>query len=343
MSDTAQEGYFALAKQTAQGTVNTATTNGYRITSSDLGSVSDNLEADAEIGGGRDLDTAGVAFGSVHVEGSIEAYCRYDLVGHFLLALGFVESGAPVQDATTGAWTHTFVPGTAFTWYTVETNWGRNRAIRRYVDSILNSLELTVSGDEWVTMTQEWLALTELWQASPSVPTYASPDPIGTYLGSKVTLDSLGTFRLSEMTVNIANNFTNDEAVIGQRSLVDLTPKRRDVMFSGTLKINPSVPAAITDLYRAALWGSKTATAVSDVAEPYHTSATVTFGSPKLVGTSTTVRYGIEVGLPDVVLSAFPLEGAGDDVTEAAIEGRAVKGAAPVSTIKVFNARATAY
>lgn len=342
MSDTAQEGYFALAKQTAQGTVNTATTNGYRITSTDLGSVSDLLEADAEIGGGRDVDTAGVAFGSVHVEGTIDAYARYDLIGHFLKALGFT-APAPVQDGVTGAWTHTFTPDTAFTWYTLETNWGRNRAIRRYIDSVLNSLELTVAGDEWVTLGMEWLALAETWQASPSVPTYASPDPIGTYLGSKVTLDALGTFRLSEMAVTIANNFTSDEAVIGQRSLVDLTPKRRDVTFSGNLKINPASPANVTDLYRAALWGSKTATAVSDVAEPYHTSATLTFGSPKLVGSSTTVRYGVEIALPDVVLSAFPLGGSGDDVTEATIEGRAVKGAAPVSTIKVFNARGTQY
>jgi hypothetical protein len=343
MSDTAQEGYFALAKQTAQGTVNTATTNGYRVTSSDVGSVSDLLEMDPEIGGGRDLDTAGVAFGSVHVEGSIDAYARYDLFGHFLLALGFTESPAPVQDGVTGAWTHTFIPGTALTWYTLETNWGRNRAIRRYIDAVINSLEVSVSADDWVTLTQEWLALTETWQASPSVPTYAAIDPAGTALGSKITLDSLGTFRLSEMACTIANNFTNDEAVIGQRSLVDLTPKRRDVTFSGGLKINPASPAGLTDLYRAALWGSKTATAVSDVAEPYHTSAVLTFGSPKLIGTSTTVRYGIEITLPDVVLSAFPLEGSGDDVTEATIEGRALKGAAAVSTIKVFNGRSTAY
>lgn len=343
MSDTAQEGYFALAKQTAQGTVNTATTNGYRVTSMDAGSVSDLLEADPEIGGGRDLDTAGVAFGSVHVEGTIDAYARYDLFGHFLLALGFT-APAPVQDAATGAWTHTFTPSASgFTWYTLETNWGRNRAIRRYIDAVLNSLELSVAGDDWVTAGMEWLALTETWQASPSVPTYASPDPIGTFLGSKIVLDGLGTYRLSEMSATIANNFTNDEAVVGQRSLVDLTPKRRDVTFSGNVKINPAAPTGVTDLYRAALWGSKTATAVSDTAEPYHTSATLTFGSPKLVGTSTTVRYGVELALPDVVLSAFPLGGSGDDVTEATIEGRAVKGAAAVSTIKLFNARGTQY
>lgn len=343
MSDTAQEGYLALAKQTAQGTVNAATTNGYRVTSMDLGSVSDLLTADAEIGGGRDLDTAGVAFASTHVEGTVEALCRYDLFGHFLLALGFTESPAPVQDATTGAWTHTFVPGTAFTWYTIESNWGRNRAIRRFVDCVVDSLELSVAADEWVTANLDILGLTELWQVSPSVPTYATPDPIGTFLGSKITLDGLGTFRLSNMTTTIANNMTSDEAVIGQRSLVDITPKRRDVGGSGTLKINPASPAGVTDLYRAALWGSKTAVAVSDVADVYHTSATVTFGSPKLVGTSTTVRYGIEIAMPDVVLSAFPLEGSGDDVTEAQIEWTATKGAAPVSTIKLFNARATAY
>lgn len=340
MSDTSQEGYVALAMQEDQGTPAASVTAGFKVTSVDLGATTENLIADPEIGGGRDRYTEGVALGSYHVSGDLEAYLRFDALGYFLLMAGFVEDGAPVQDGTTGAWEHTFIPGPA-QHGTFETAWGRNRAVRRVSDCLVNELELSVSGNDYATMTASILGLAEAWQGSPSVPTFAASDAMGTYLGSAITLPDLGTFRFSETSLTIANNVSDDETVIGQRELADITPGRREVSFTGTIKPQGTAQA-VTDLYRAAVYGDPTLTAPGDV-DVYHTSATVTFASPRLIGTSTTHRYGVSFELPDVVIDAFPLEGSGDDPIEAAIEANAFAGSEPVATITLRNSRGTAY
>lgn len=343
MSDTAQEGYLTLNRQAAQGTAATTVTKGVRVTSTAVSGQSENLEADPEIGGGRDRDTAAVAPGVFSVSGAIEAYLRFNQLGYFLLAAGFEEASGPVQDGTTGAWTHTFTPAVdGPSWLTLESSWGRNRAIRRFVDCLVNELKLRVAGNDYATMSLDIAGLDEKWQASPSVPVFPAVDPIGTYLGSAVTLDGLGTYRLTDLEWTLANNTSDDESVIGSRKLIDRTMGQRDVRFTGTLRVDPSAPSQVTDLYRAAQYGSKTATEPG-LDGPYHTSAVLTFGSRKLVGTSTTVRYGAKVTMPDVVLDAFPLESSGADVITASIEGTAFKGASPVSTIEVYNNVGTTY
>lgn len=342
MSDTAQEGYLTLATQTAQGSPAAAVTLGMRVTDLGVSGQTENLEADPEIGGGRDRDTAGVIPGGFSVAGDVEAYLRFDKLGYLLVGAGFEELAAPVQDATTGAWTHTFTPAPTPVWLTLEAAWGRNRAIRRFSDCLVNELSMTVAGNDLATMSAGFIGRNEVWQASPSVPVFASPDPIGSYLGSAIVLDGLGTYRLTEMEWTLANNATDDEFVVGSRGLVDITLGRREVGFTGTLRIDPAAPGAVTDLYRAAMYGDKTLT-TPGVDGPYHTSATLTFGSRKLVGTSITKRFGVSISMPDIVLNAFPLEGSGADVVEASIEGTAYKGTNPVSTITLVNGVATKY
>lgn len=341
MSDTAQEGYLTLAAQTAQGTPATTLTAGMRVTSTAVSGQTENLEADPEIGGGRDLDTAGIVPGGFSVGGDIEGYTRFDKLGYLLLGAGFEELAVPTQDATTGAWTHVFTPGPV-TWLTLEAAWGKNRAVRRFTDCLVDALSLSVAGNDWSNFTASFLGRGEAWQASPSVPVFASPDPIGNFLGSSITLDGLGDYRLTECEWTLANNSSDDEFVVGQRGLVDITPGRREVGFTGTVRVDPAAPAKVTDLYRAAMYGDKTLTAPG-LDGPYHTSATLVFGSRKLVGTSITKRFSVAIGMPDVVLNAFPLEASGADVIEAAIEAKAVKGTNPVSTITLVNGFATKY
>lgn len=343
MSDTAREGYLTLAKQTAQGTPATTVTTGLKVTSNDIGGQSENLDADPEIGGSRAMDSALAALGAFHVAGSIEGYLRHEPIGLLLLGLGFVESGAPVA-LTGGGYAHTFVPRTGDpTFLTMESAWGRNRAIRRFTDVLVGNLELSVSADDRATFSSEVVGIGEAWQATPSVATFAKPDPTGTFLGSAVTLDSLGTYRAQELSVTVENNLSDDETAIGQRSIVDVTPGSLEVTGSLTARFNPAVPGQLTDLYRAALYGSKTATAPQS-GEPYHTSATFTFGAPVKLPSNATDRWGLDVVLADVVLSAFPLESSGDDVIEADIEFTAYdNGTDPIVKFVLRNNRSAAY
>jgi hypothetical protein len=343
MSDTAQQGYVTLAAQTAQGTPATTVTAGLLVTSSALSGQTENLLTDPEIGGSRSRDTDGVALGGFSASGALEGSARFERLGLLLLAAGFEEADDPVEDGSTGAFTHTFTPAETPTFLTVEGSWGTNRAVRRWTDVLVNELGLSVAGNDYAMMSADLLGIGESWQASPVTPVFVKPDPIGHFLGSAVELDGIGTFRFTETELTIAANLSDDEFVIGRRELVDITPGALEVSGTGVIRLDGAAPAQLTDLYRAAMYGDPAATSPTE-GEPYHTSATWTFGSRRLVGTSTTLRYGVTVECPDVVVAAFPLEGSGADVVEASLELHAFdNGTAPIATITLVNARGTKY
>lgn len=341
MADTAQEGYVLVAAQAAPGEPATTLTEGLRVTSVDVGAVTENIVADPEIGGTRSRDTGGIALGSFHVAGTIEGYVRLEQLGYLLRAAGLQPTGAPAQDGDTGAFTHTFEPG-VLTPLTLESAWGRNRLVRRFSDVYVTTLEFSTAGDEFATFSASVVGLEESVVDTPSTPMWATPDPIAHYLGSAVEVSDLATYRLSEMTWTLENNLSTDEVVIGQRALADITPGAREVSFSGTIKPKGTMEE-VTMLYRAAAYGAPDATQPLET-EPYHTASTMTFGSTKKIGTSETLRYGITLDMPDVVLNAFPLEASGADVLEASVEANALADAGqPEVTVSLRNARGTAY
>lgn len=343
MSDTAQLGYLTLAGQTAKGTPNVAglTTGGVRATGFTLGPDTEVTSPDAEIGGTRDPNLAGAAFGGFKVGGSVDGYLRYAVLLPLMLrASGFV-AAAPTVVTAGQVFKHTFTPGAA-QYLTAETSWGLNRAIRRFSDLLVNSFSISLSANERATLTAEFVGAIEAWQAAPTAVTYPTADGIGNFLGSAITFDTLGTYRFTEAEIAVANNLSDDEYVIGSRSLDDVTAGEREITFTGTIKLGTNTPS-LTDLYRAAAYGSKTATAPAG-SDPYQTSFAHTVGSTKLIGTSLTEKYRALFTVPSAVLNAIPLEASGADVLSAQIEAKAYSdGINPIMTIDVWNNVATQY
>jgi len=260
-------------------------------------------------------------------------------MGLLLLAAGFA-AAAPVQDGTTGAYTHTFTPANTGTYLTIVGRWGSTDAVRRFTDVLVNELSWSLDANGKVTWTASFVGLDESYGVTGVTPTFET-NPVATYDGSAITLDGLGTYRWESVGLSIGNNLSDDEYVIGSRKLDDVTFGTREVMVTGTIKVGSNTPS-VTDLYRAAVYGSKTATSPI-TSDPYHTAAAVTLASRKLVGTSATRRHGMLATMPDVVLSGFPLEGSGADRLTVDLEGRAVKGPGNVLTIDLTNDRATQY
>lgn len=345
MADTAQLGYLALAIQTAKGTANTAdlAAQGVRATSISVGGTTEVSDPDPEIGGTRDPRNSAAIFGGFRIGGDFEAYLRYHILLPALLVGAGFTAPAPVETGVgTGVFRHTFTPATAQRYLTVETSWGNARLVRRFVDVIVDSLELSLSAEERVALTATLIGATETRQAAATAVTYPTADAIGNYNGSAVTFDGLGTYLFSDLGLSIGNNASDDEYVIGSRFLADVTPGERDVRITGTLRLGTNTPS-LTDLYRAAMYGSKTVDAPAGL-DPYTTSAAATFGSNRFVGASTTERYRAVFTLPSVVMRAFPLDASGDDVLTAEIEARSMSnGTDPVLTVDVYNTRATAY
>lgn len=339
MSETAQNGYVILGRQVAKGTPAAVMgPYGLKVTSNAVGGQAERLDDEPEIGGGRDNDSGTAIMGGFKIGGDLEGQLRPKAIGLLFLAAGF-SGGAPVQDGVTGAYTHTLIPA-APTYLTVEGRWGTTDAIRRGTDVLVDELKLSLSANGKASWSASLIGITEDWRGAPSVPTYET-DPILDYYGSAITLDGLGTYRWEDVELTISNNLSDDEYVIGSRLLDDMTPGAREVTVGGTIKVGSNAPS-VTDLYRAAVYGSKTATGPGG-ASPYHTSAAVVLGSAKFAGTSNTVRYGLTVTVPDLVLTGFPLEASGDERLTVDLEGKAYKGAGDVATVAIRNTFATAY
>lgn len=340
MSQTAQTGYIALATQSAKGTPGTVDgTLALKVTGLPLSGSADLMDFADEIGGGRDADSSAAVLGGFRVSGSLEGLFRPKVFGFLLLAAGFT-AAAPVQDATTGAYTHTFTPSNTGTYLTMLTRWGTTDAVRRFSDCLVNELSLTVDNTGTVTWSADILGLDETFGVTGVTPTYET-NPVANAFGSAMTLDGLGTYKVESQSLTITNNLSDDEYVVGSRRLDDVTYGAREVTVGCTVKVGANTPS-LTDLYRAAVYGSKTATGPTS-SDPYHSSAALTFGSSRLIGTSTTKRHALVATIPDMVLSGFPLEASGADRLAADLEGRALKGAGPVVTIDLQNDRATQY
>lgn len=337
MSDTGQSGYVAIGRQTAKGAA-AVPTQGIYVNDYSVSGQTELVVPDPEIGGGRAIVTSGVSAGSFKVSGDLSALLRSKMVGFLLMGAGFA-APAPTQEATTGAYTHAFVPG-AMTYLTLERSWGANRLISRAQDCLVDELTFSVDAEGQATVEASFIGTTEARQASAGTPTFET-DPVADWKGSALTLDSLSTYRAMSMSLAIRNNLTDDEFVIGSRFLDDVTPKRREIDFEVGIKLGNDTPA-VTELYRAAVWGSKTATSPQAL-DPFKCAADVTFGSSKLIGTSVVNRFGLTATLTDVILEGFPLEMSGDDVLEASVKGIVTQGAGQHATINLRNAFATAY
>lgn len=341
MSEIAQTGYLALAVQTTKGTA--ATVDGskaLKLTSFNLSGNSELLDTEAEIGGSRDKDASAVVMGGFSVAGELEGLFRPKVIGDLFLAAGFAAS-APVQDATTGAYTHTFTPTNTPKYLTIMTRWGTS-VVRRFSDCLVDEISFSLDANGKTTWTASIIGRREEYGVAGITPTFET-SPVADYAGSAVTIDTLGTYRWESIELAIANNLSDDEYVIGSRQLEDVTPGERAVTMSGTVKVGDNVPA-LTDLYRAAVFGSKTGSdSATAGATPYHSSAAVTFGSAKLIGTSLTKRFAMIATIPDLVLSGFPLEASGADRLTVEIEAEAFKGAGALVSIDLQNDRSTQY
>jgi len=343
VADTAQVGWLCAALQAAQGTaadVAALAPQQLLHNSHSIGLSVEITDPDPEIGGGRDPRPGAATYGGAQVGGDLDAALRFDLLPLFLLAGGFVESGAPTEpEPGTGAYRHQFVFGDA-TYLTLMSAWGANRVVRQWQDVLVDSLTLATEADGDTTLSATVLGASEVIVAAEevAVPTAPANDAKGAWKGSAVVFNDLGTYRWSQAQVALNNNLSSDEYVLGKATLDGMTPGERELVLSGTIRLGSDDPS-VTALYRAGVFGDPDAVTSTD-ADPYITSGAVTFGSGRKIGTSTTQRYRSVWTMPSLTLRPFALEQSGADTLEVSVEARAYGSGV---TVDVYNARAGAY
>lgn len=332
MGVSSQQGVFALKTQASRGTpatdLGTTGVAMYRTS----GSMTPNRELmipDAEIGGGRDVPDA--LLGPISFGGDIEFYTRFNSIGILLKAA----LGNPVsaESASTGAYTHSFTPtdATSLPFLTVYERIGADLERILYQDCVVNTLHLESDADGYLTGTAGLIGCRGTFGApDEDVSTVLDETSITVGTNIKVLYDG-ADIKAKSFSIDINNNFEDDDFRLGSFYLEDLTPKRREVNGSLTLRHEDK------NMMRQALLGSSSATQAGGLTTKKPINIEIgTYG--EIEGATPPITFGLDLEFGQTVFEPFGFEPSGDDIIESDVTFQALR---PVSTTPVMTAELT--
>lgn len=330
MGFSSQAGQVLLRTQAVAGTyqADTGTAGvGIKLRSAGLGTNRELLVPDPEIGGGR--DTVDAYLGAAVWGGDYEFYARMNSVTTLLKAV----LGSASSAAATGVNTHTITPldTGALPFLSIEEAIGGTMETYHYRDAVVNTLHLEAEANGYLMGTAGIIAAhqvagntrtaTPQWDNSPMI--------VGTNI--TVTYNAV-TLPAKSFSLDINNNFEDDDFRLGSFYIGDLTPKGREV--TASFGIRPSDSA----LWRQATYGLSSATEVGGVTTK--NALVINCSTYETIAGSTPLTpYSLQITIPKFILAPFSLEASGDDVIENDIEGRGVRPdpATPITTVVVKN------
>src|SRR6266540_1258943 len=276
-----------------------------KLRSGALGANRDLLITDPEIGGGRDRSDA--YLGAISWAGDYEFYARMEALPTLLAAcLGSRATAAGVPVA--GANQHTLTPLDSATlpYLSIEEAIGGTYEKMHYTDAVVNTFHLEAEANGFLMGTVGVIArhglagvtataADTLWDNSPLI------------VGTNITL-TLGAVSLpaKSFSLDINNNFEDDDFRLGAFELGDLTAKGREV--NGSFMIRPADSA----LWRRSVLG----TAVATVAGGLVTKDELVITCETYEFITGTTKSSIEVTVGQIALEPYSLSPSGDDVIE---------------------------
>lgn len=336
MGYSSQSGQIVVATQTAPGTpvspaVLASDGLSLRLRSGSLGPERELIYADPEIGGGR--DTSDGQLGGVKFAGEYDAYVRFETVAFFLANVLGAKATVAVSGAT-GAFEHTITPVDGqppfITVYEQISN-GLERFI--FSDAVVNTFHLEVGGtNELLSMTAGLIAR-NITPNAAAISTNTLQDLSATVAGTAVKLRYAGEqLPAKSFTLDINNNFVDDNHVLGSFYLDDLTAQAREITASATIQHKNS------RAFRQALFGTPTATEIGGVTtkEPLEIEITSFESIP---GVTPATKYSLTLELPKVAIEPFAYAPSGADALENDLAMRALRPdtAVPVMSAVVVN------
>lgn len=313
-----QSGKVAIRTQAVRGTAMTdLETAGValKLRSGSLAGNRELLVPDPEIGGGRDVSDA--LLGPVSYSGDYEMYTRFSGIGTLLqAALGEADTVT-----TTGVSTHTFTGSDAaqlpFLTVYEEISAGLERA--RYTDAVVNTFHLEVEPNGFLMSTAGLIAVQQLLGV-PALDLSAVYDDTTLTVGTNVTVKYDGVnVKAKSFSLDINNNFEDDDFRLGQFTLEDLTPKRREVTASMTLRHEN------LNMMRQALNGASTATAPGGLTTKKELEIQIDTYQEIPGATPTTTKFSLNIKLHKALMEPFAFSPSGDDILENDITLQAVR------------------
>lgn len=299
------------------------------------GSLQGNRELlipDAEIGGGRDIPDA--LLGPVSYSGDFEFYTRFQSILTFLNAA----LGKTVTTTATGVNTHVVTPsdGAALPYLSVyeEVSSGLDTAL--YTDVVVNTFKLEVDPNGYLTCTVGLIGVKQLLGV-PVLDVSAVYDETSITVGTNCIVKYDGAnIKPKSFSFELNNNFEDDDFRLGQYTLEDLTPKRREV--KATMGIRHESNA----IMRQALNGSNSAVSPGGITtkKPIVVEI-VTFQD--IPGSTPLTPFGLTIEIPKVIFEPFAFDPKGDDILENDVSMQALRPdlSQPVAKFTLKNDQAT--
>jgi len=317
MGYASQAGQAIIKTQAAPGVLDPALGTsgvGIKLRSGGLGTNRELLVPDPEIGGGR--DTVDAYLGSAVWGGDFEFYARMDSLATLMKAcLG--RADAPVT--ATGITTHTIRPLDTGTmpFLSIEEAIGGTLETFTYYDAVVNSLHLEAEANGYLQGTAGIIAARQNVGASRTATPVWDNTPMMVGTNITVTYNAV-TLPAKSFSLDINNNYEDDDFRLGSFFVGDLTPKAREVTASFNIRESSSA------LWRQATLGAPAATTVGG--QPTKQQLVITCQSYEQIPAGTPVTpYTLTITIPNFILSPYSLEASGDDVIESDVEGRAVR------------------
>lgn len=334
MGFSSQAGHLILKTQASAGVLDPdLTTSGVAmyLKSGSLGSSRELLIPDAEIGGGRDVPNA--YLGASAWSGDYEFYARIDSLAILLkAALGI--AAAPVT--ADGVTTHVITPSDSaqLPFLSIQERIGAGLECYNYVDCVVNTLHLEGEANGYLSGTVGIIAARQTAGISPATPAFdTTPMYVGTNIACKYNSVTLPG---KSFSLDINNNFEDDDFRLGSFFLGDLTPKRREITASFGIRESSSA------LWRQAVYGTSGATQVGGLVTKAPLEIDIA-SYENIPASSPLTPYKIGLEIPSYVLTPYALSVSGDDVIESDIEGQALRPnpATPILTATLETAKTT--
>jgi hypothetical protein len=330
MGYNSQSGQVILSTQDNPGVAsNRLATEGIsvRLRSGALTGNRDLLTPDAEIGGGR--DTSDAYLGAVSFSGDYEMYVRFRAIAMFLrAALGEVET-----ESVGGAFRHTVTPSDGqvpFLSVYEEISNGLERFL--YTDVVVNTFHLEAEANGYLMATAGMIGRL-VTAGVPDIDGDALTDNTSLVVGTNITITYNGvTVPAKSFSLDVTNNFEDDDFRLGSFFLGDLTAKRREVTASMTLRHNDN------SAMRQALFGTSTATQIGGLTTKQALVINIA-AYEDVPGATAGTKFSLTITLPKVIFAPFAFEPSGDDALENDVDMTAVRPdlAQPVMRAVVVN------
>lgn len=316
MGFSSQVGQVIFRTQSVQGTYNADTgTAGVstKLKTGALGPSRELLVPDPEIGGGRDVVDA--YLGAVSWAGDYEMYVRYTSLPTLLkAALGSASSAVTtgvITDTITGSDTSTPI------YLSIEETVSDMDTFR-YHDAVVNTFHLEAEANGYLMGTAGLVAARSSAGNTKSTTGFtvdSSPMTPGTNITLTYNAVSLPA---KSFSLDINNNFEDDDFRLGSFFIGDLTPKLREITASFGIRHSSSA------LWRQATYGTPAATTVGGLTTKQQLVITCT-SYEDIVGGTPATKNSLTLTIPKFILSPFALEASGDDIMENDVEGQALR------------------